>query len=248
MKKILLALLAALLPVAFLACDVGSTDSVSGTVSDSSGTVYDFSGTYYPVDNAETLVSPATRQSGQHLTWLRLVQYGSVLEGYDNVKKSWSGKISSVSNGGNASFTLSGSTTTGHSVEIVGTLRYADGASTMDGSWIEDSGNAASIYAQAAVAAPSSHSSTNTPSASLSVSPSSRTLSSGSSATFTASGGSSPYHWSLSSTSYGTISSTSGSSTTFTASSSGSSSKSVTLTVTDSDSATAYATITVSAN
>ena len=248
MKKALFALLSALLPLAFVACDVGSTDSVSATTSDSSGTIYDFSGTYYPVDNAETLVTPSTRQSGKLLTWLRLVQYGSVLEGYDSAKKSWSGKISSVSSGGNASFTLSGSTTTGHSVDIVGTLRYADGASTMDGSWIEDSGNAASIYAKAAVAPPATNSPSTNTTASLSISPSSRTVSAGSSATFTVSGGTSPYSWSLSSTSYGTLSSSSGSSTTFTASSSSSSSHTVTLSVTDANAASASASITVSAN
>lgn len=249
MKKSFFALLSALLPLAFLACDVGSTDSVSGSVSDSSGTVYDFSGTYYPVEEAETLVNPPSMQSGQLLTWLRLVQYGSRLEGFDNAKKSWSGKISSVSNGGNAAFTLSGSTTTGHSVEIVGTLRYADGASTMDGSWIEDVGNAASIYAKAAVAAPATNSPSTNTTASLSISPSSRTVSPGSSATFTASGGSSPYSWSLSTTSYGTLSSTSGSSTTFTASSATStSSRTLTLTVTDSAAGSASASITVSSN
>lgn len=246
MKKILFALLAALPLAALLACDVGSSDSVTGSVSDSSGTVYDFSGTYYPVEGAETLVNPVSRQSGQHLTWLRLVQYGSRLEGFDNTKKTWSGKISSVSSGGNAAFTLSGSTTTGHSVDIIGTLRYADGASTMDGSWIEDVGNAAAIYAKAAVAAPA----TNSPSPSgttLAVSPSSRTVSPGSSATFTASGGSSPYSWSLSTTSYGTLSTTTGASTTFTATS-GSGSRTLTLTVTDADSETASASITISSN
>lgn len=246
MKKFVLAFLAALPLAALLACDVGSSDSVSGTVSDSSGTVYDFSGTYYPVDDATTLVTPATRQSGRHLAWLRLLQYGSRLEGYDSAKKSWSGKISAVSSGGNASFTLSGSTTTGHAVDIVGTLRYADGASTMDGSWIEDSGSAASIFARAAVAPPA----TNSPSPSgttLAISPSSRTVSPGSSATFTASGGSSPYSWSLSSSSYGTLSTSSGSSTTFTAAS-GSGSHTLTLTLTDSASETATASITVSSN
>ncbi len=246
MKKLLFALLSAVLPLAFLACDVGSTDSVSGTVADSSGTVYDFSGTYYPVENAETLVNPASMQSGQLLTWLRLVQYGSVLEGYDNAKKSWSGKIASVTSSGNAAFTLSGSTTTGHAVEIVGTLRYADGASTMDGSWIEDVGNAASIYAKAAVAPPSTNSPSPSPSSTLSVAPSSKTIAVGSSASFSASGGKSPYTWSLSSPAYGSLSSTSGSTTTFAATTSPvSGSPTVTLTVTDSSSASAYATITL---
>jgi hypothetical protein len=247
MKKSFFALLSALLPLAFLACDVGSTDSVTGSLSDSSGTIYDFSGTYYPVEDAETLVNPPSAQSGKLLTWIRLVQYGSKLEGYDNAKKTWSGKITSVSSGGNAPFTLSGSTTTGHSVEIIGTLRYADGASTMDGSWIEDVGNAASIYAKAAVAAPATNSSSST--TSLTISPSSKSVSFGSSATFTASGGTSPYSWALSTTSYGTLSTSSGSSTTFTATSTTStSSKTITLTVTDSASDTASATITVSSN
>lgn len=248
MKKCLFALLSAVLPLAFWACDVGSTDSVSGAVSDSSGTVYDFSGTYYPVDDAETLVNPVSMQSGQALTWLRLIQYGSRLEGFDNAKKTWSGKISSVSTAGNAAFTLSGSTTSGHSVEIVGTLRYADGSSTLDGSWIEDVGNAASIFAKAAVSPPvtNSPSATNTPTSTLTVSPTSKTVAFGSNATFQASGGTSPYSWSLSSSAYGTLSTTSGAATTFTATSvSSSASRSVTLTVTDAKSASATASITI---
>ena len=248
MKKVLFALLSALLAAAFMACDVGSTDSVSGSVSDSSGTVYDFSGTYYPVEDAEALVNPPSMQSGQLLTWLRLVQYGSRLEGFDNAKKNWSGKISSVTSGGNASFTLSGSTTTGHSVEIVGTLRYADGASTMDGSWIEDVGNAASIYAKAAVTAPATNSTPDPgPSSSLAISPSSRTIAPAGSASFSVSGGSAPYEWSLSTSGYGALSSATGSSTTFTAASDiGASSRTLTLTVTDSEDETASASITIS--
>lgn len=243
MKRFIRCLAAALLPLVLAACDVGSADSVTGSVTDSSGTVYDFSGTYYPVDNAETLVNPASMQSGQLLTWLRLVQYGSRLEGYDNAKKTWSGKISSVSSSGNASFSLSGSTTTGHSVDIVGTLRYSDSSSVMDGSWIEDAGNAASIYAKAAVAPPSTNSPSPGPST-LSVSPSSRTVAPGASATFTASGASGSCTWSLSSSSYGSLSSSSGSSTTFTAFSNAGSG-SLTLTVSDSSSS-AYASISVS--
>lgn len=243
MKRFIRCLAAALLPLVLAACDVGSADSVTGTVTDSSGTVYDFSGTYYPVESAETLVNPASMQSGQLLTWLRLVQYGSKLEGYDNAKKTWSGKISSVSSSGNASFSLSGSTTTGHAVDIVGTLRYSDSSSVMDGSWIEDAGNAASIYAKAAVAPPATNSPSPDP-ASLSVSPSSRTVSPGGSATFTASGASGTCTWSLSSTAYGSLSTTSGSSTTFTASS-GASGASITLTVSDSESS-AYASIHIS--
>ena len=229
----------AVLPFCAACDDIGSTDSVSGSVSDSSGTIYDFSGTYYNSNNeGGVLVTPS--QSGRAITWLRLTQYGSVLEGSDSSRQLWNGKISSVSSGGNASFTLSGATTSGQAVDIVGTLRYADGASTMDGSWIESSGRSCSINAQAAVSAPDTY--TNGTST-VSVSPSSAALSSGANRTFKASGGNSPYTWSLSTSSYGTLSSSSGSSVTFNASSSGSGS--VVLTVTDSVGSSDSATITV---
>lgn len=228
----------ALLPLAalFAACDVDSTDSVSGSVSDSSGTIYDFSGTYYNSENeGGVLVTPS--QSGRAITWLRLTQYGSVLEGSDSSRQLWRGKISGV-NSGNASFTLVGATTAGQSVDVVGTLRYADGASTMDASWIESSGRSCSLNAQAAVSAPA----TNTPSSTLSISPSSASISQGSSRTFKANGGAAPYSWSLSSSSYGSLSTSSGASVTFTASTV---SGTVTLTVTDGLASSASATITV---
>ena len=242
MKPFIRCLAAALLPLAIAACDVGSADSVTGNVTDSSGTTYNFSGTYYPVDNAETLVNPPSMQSGQLLTWIRLVQYGSKLEGFDNAKKTWSGKISSVSSSGNASFSLSGSTTTGHSVDIVGTLHYSDSSSIMDGSWIEDVGNAAAIYAKAAVAPPSTNSPSPAPST-LAISPSSYTLAPGSSKVFTVSGATGTCHWTLSTSSYGVLSSTSGTSTTFTAFNNASDAT-LTLTVADSSSS-ASASITI---
>ncbi|MBR6021079.1 MAG: hypothetical protein IK066_01520 [Kiritimatiellae bacterium] len=231
----LLALLPAVL--LFAACDdIGSTDSVSGTVSDSSGTIYDFSGTYYSTaGDGGPLVSPS--QSGRAITWLRLTQYGSVLEGSDSARQLWRGKISGI-NSGNASFTLVGATTAGQSVDVVGTLRYGDGSSTIDASWIESSGRSCTLNARAAVSAPT----TNTPSASLSVTPSSASIAQGASRTFKATGGAAPYSWSLSSSSYGSLSTSSGASVTFNASTV---SGTVTLTVTDTLSSTASATITV---
>ena len=234
------AALAAAVVLSFFAAacdDVGSTDSVTATVSDSSGTVYDFSGTYYTTDNeGGVLVTPS--QSGRAITWLRLNQYGSVLEGSDSARQLWRGKISGVSSGGNAAFTLSGTTTAAQSVDVVGTLRYADGASTMDASWIESSGRSCTINAQASVSAP--HTNSN-PTASLSISPSSASIAPGSSRSFRASGGTAPYSWSLSTTAYGTLSSSSGASVTFRANTSAAGS--VTLTVSDSLSASAEATI-----
>ena len=179
-------------------------------------------------------------QSGGAITWLRLTQYGSVLEGYDSCHQKWSGKISSVSSGGNASFTLDGSTSRGVAVDIVGVLRYSDGSSTLDGSWIESTGRQCNIQARASVSAPTTN---NTPTASLTVSPTSATIAKGASRTFKASNGNPSYSWSLSSSSYGSLSTTTGASTTFTASSSASGT--VTLTVTDSLSSSASATITI---
>lgn len=238
-RATLAALAAAAIALFTVACEVDSADSASGVVSDSSGTIYDFSGTYYSTSgDGGPLVSPS--QSGRAITWLRLTQYGSVLEGYDSSRQSWKGKISGVTSGGNASFTLDGATTAGLAVNIAGTLRYADAASTMDASWIEASGRACTINAQASVSAPNTHSNT---SSSVSISPSSASISKGASRTFKASGGVSPYSWSLSTSAYGSLSSSSGSSVTFYASSSDSGS--VTITVSDSLSSSSSASITV---
>ena len=106
-------------------CDIDSVDSTSAVATDGSGsaTRYDFSGLYLPVNGAEALVYPANRQSGTMLTWLRLLQYGRVLEGYDSAGQSWDDSLSSIMDG-NANFTLHGRTTAGAAVEIVGVLRY----------------------------------------------------------------------------------------------------------------------------
>jgi len=135
-------------------CDIDSVDSTSAMATDGSGsaTRYDFSGLYLPVNGAEALVYPANRQSGTMLTWLRLLQYGRVLEGYDSAGQSWDGSLSSIMDG-NANFTLHGRTTAGAAVEIVGVLRYADQRSTLDGAWIEP-GFSGNILAQATTAPP----------------------------------------------------------------------------------------------
>lgn len=142
--------LAAVLATALVACEVSSSDSVSANVSNSAGETYDFSGTYYAATVGQPLVSPAKLQSGTLITWLRLMQSGSSLQGYDSARQTWSGRISSLS-GSTAQFTLKGRTTAGHSVDVVGSLSYASGNATMNGSWLESSGNSASIYAYASV-------------------------------------------------------------------------------------------------
>lgn len=197
---------------ALAGCDVDSVDSTTAVPSDNSGKIYNYSGLYLPAGtNFSVLVFPTNRQSGVTLTWLRLLQYGTVLEGYDNANKTWTGKISGIREG-NASFTLEGATTAGNAVTLAGSLRYAEQSSTMDAAWIEP-GFSGSIFARAAVSAPT----TNTPITSLNIAPTSATLSTGNpTRTFTASGGSGSYTWSHSNASCGSLSATTGNSITYT--------------------------------
>jgi hypothetical protein len=204
-------------------------------VSNDGGSIYDFSGLYASVSNstetnngANTLVYPSNRQSGKALTWLRLLQYGSVLEGYDNAGMNWEGSISSLS-GSTAQFNLQGRTTTGAAVEITGALRYADQSSTMDATWIEP-GFAGSIFARATV----SPAITNTPATSVSMDPSTPVTLNSSilEESFSASGGSRSYRWSLSPDSYGSLDTYSGSKVTYTANGT---TGTTTITVTDSN-------------
>ena len=227
------------------ACDIGSTDSTSAVVSDNAGKIYDFSGLYMSVSNSadsedgvNALVYPLRRQSGKTLTWLRLLQYGAVLEGYDNAGLSWEGKISSVTTEGTASFTLSGKTTAGAGVEIIGTLYNESGTrATLNAAWLEPS-FAGSIFAQATV----SPVVTNSPIGSLSISPTSASFSTNDlSESFSAVGGTSPYTWSVSDSSRGTLSSSSGETVTYT---SAHVEGNNTITVKDANGATATATAT----
>ena len=241
--------LALALPVAALViagCDVGSTDSTTAVMADNEGNIYNYSGLYMSITNASgstngygTLVFPAGRQSGTALIWLRLLQYGSALEAYDNAGLAWSGNVS-AQNGETASFSLQGRTTAGNSVEIFGTLDYAAQLSTMDATWIEP-GFAGSIFAQATVSPVTTNSPvvTNTPTGDVTVSPTSANLTTnGAQQVFTASGGDGPYEWSYTSGN-GSLSSTTGSSITFTRNSSGSG---VLYAISDDDSATAIIT------
>ena len=200
-------------------CEVGSTDSTTAVAADNSGTIYNFAGLYMNPDNEGTnvleLVYPATtasHPSGVRITYLRLLQYGTVLEAYDSAGLTWNGSISAIQSG-TATFSLQGQTTAGQHVDIAGTMVYASQQSTMDATWIEPNyyGN---LYAKATVAPSATNSSTT----SVTMSPSSAvTLSSGGTKSFTATGGSGSYTWELSTTSYGSLSSYSGSPVTITA-------------------------------
>lgn len=199
-------------------CDVDSTDSTTSVISDNEGNIYSYAGLYMNTEEGSTngygaLVFPAGKQSGVKLIWLRLLQYGSVLEGYDNAGMTWAGSLT-AQNGGVASFGLKGRTTAGVSVDVAGTLSYASQESTMDASWIEP-GFAGSIFGKATVSPVATNSPIVTNSTDVTVSPDSATLSTnGQQQAFTASGGNGSYVWSYSGTG-GTVSPTTGSSTTF---------------------------------
>lgn len=226
-------------PAALLAltgCETDSTNT-SSVVSNNAGTVYDFSGFYHSssstnADGSAYLVFPYEQQSGTKLTWMRIVQDGSSLQGYDNAGKNWNGAISSVADV-TARFSLEGSTTAGTNVTIVGTMTYNSGQSTISASWLEAGGFSGSFFAVGAVSAPS----TNTPVADLQISPTSATIATNGSRTFTATGGNGTYTWAHSG-SCGTLSADTGPSVVYTHDFAGTD----TLTVT-SDGKTASATI-----
>lgn len=197
-------------------CDVDSTDSTTSVISDNEGNIYSYAGLYMNTEEGSTngygaLVFPAGKQSGVKLIWLRLLQYGSVLEGYDNAGMTWAGSLT-AQNGGVASFGLKGRTTAGVSVDVAGTLSYASQESTMDASWIEP-GFAGSIFGKATV----SPAATNTPiSNNVRISPTNATLNSTTvtQMVFNATGGNGTYSWSHNSR-VGTLSATTGSSITY---------------------------------
>lgn len=213
-----------LLALVIAGCDVEGADSTTAVVSDNEGNIYNYSGLYMSPSNSNGstngyvgLVFPADKQTGATLIWLRLLQYGSVLEAYDNVGLTWAGNVS-AQNGEIASFSLTGQTTAGQPVEITGTLTYESQTSTMDGTWIEPT-FAGSIFAAATVAPVT----TNAPvSSDLAIDPDGTiTLSTnGAYQAFSASGGNGSYTWSFNGTG-GSLSVGSGASTTFTRSSTG---------------------------
>ena len=237
-RALLPALALSFLILGLAACDVDSVDSTTANLADNEGNFYNYAGMYMSASNTSGstngysgLVFPAGRQSGVTLTWMRLLQYGSVIEAYDNAGLTWYGEVT-AQNGEVASFQLSGRTTAGLTVQIAGTLTYVSQLSTMDATWIEPNFSG-SIFAQATV----SPVVTSKPPAQLSISPSSATLTTNDTTeTFTASGGTQPYSWTATG---GTLSSSTGNSVTFTTSyTSGS------ITVTDANTNSATATIT----
>lgn len=215
---ILAAALSATLCLGLAGCDVDSTNT-SSVVSNNAGTVYDFSALYRANnDNAAGdgyLVYPSEKQSGQKLTWMRIVQNGSSLQGYDNAGQNWNGAISGIEDTV-ARFSLEGRTTAGASVTIAGTMSYASEQSTISASWLESTGFSGNFFAKGTVSSPA----TNPPVSSVTISPSSATIGEGQARTFTASGGNGTYTWAHSG-SCGTLSGSTGSTVVYTHVSSG---------------------------
>ena len=157
MKKYIFptALLLFIAGFALMGCDLDSGDSTTMVVSDQKGDIYDYSGHYTPTypdaeNDPAVLVKPKGRQSGRALTWMRLMQYGNKLEGFDSAGSNWRGNISTIQSG-TANFTLQGRTSVGSNVEVAGTLRFTNKNSIMDAAWIEP-GFSGTISAHAAVA------------------------------------------------------------------------------------------------
>ena len=210
---VLAAAFAATLCLGLAGCETDSTNT-SSVVSNNAGTVYDFSALYTANNgsNAEgdgCLVYPADKQSGTKLTWMRIIQDGSSLQGYDNAGENWTGAISGIEDT-TARFSMEGRTTAGAAVTIAGTMSYADQQSTISASWLESNGFSGNFFAVGTVSSPG----TNT-SSGVKISPSSATIPEGQARTFTASGGNGTYTWAHSG-SCGTLSGSTGSSVVYT--------------------------------
>ena len=227
--RFLFLVLALLVSAFFFGCEV---DSTTGVPSDNDGTTYNFAGLYLHPDSDSSTNGPlpivypnqgSTHPSGELITSLRLLQYGSVLEAFDSANQTWSGNISALQ-GGSASFSLEGRTTAGVLVQVAGTMTYSDQQSTMNASWIEPN-YYGTLYAQASVPPANTN---DTPSSDVTLTADPTSVALNETSTLTASGGTAAYTWS--SVSFGTLS-TSGSSATYTRTS-GSSTDSATITVT----------------
>lgn len=202
-----------------------------------------FSG-FYRNPNGGNIVSA---NSGNGISSLDLRQTGDSLEAVDNNGSIWKGSLGEVENG-TTSFQLDGRTTSGTEGTFSGTLQSSDGGTassgsvsnakgTMQGTFVEPN-RYATFYATATIPG-----ATDTGDGGgddgLSISPSNPTVAIGSSQTFTITGGDGTITWSMSPSGLGSLSASTGSSTSFTRTSSGG----VTLTATDSAGGTATAII-----
>ena len=188
-------------------CDFGGGgDSVSRNVD------INVQAVYLPATDVDTIVLPASAVSGSAPYFMNLLQSGDNLEGIDDHGLVFRGNINQVIESATlCSFTLTGKTSLDVDVTITGTITISGDAALMEGTWIEPNSYAV-VYGVGA--APVQQ--TNTTALTASASPTSITRTGTS--TLTASGGDGSYTWAISGTSYGSLSTTSGSTSTFTAS------------------------------
>lgn len=217
-------------------CEVSSSEDTDASVVREVGV--DYSGFYDANTGSDTntqFVTPAN--SGQRVTSFNLRQNGDQLEAIDNNNIVFRGTIGNVVDSDSAkqaSFTLEGQTTAGQEVTVAGTLAGSGTSATMTGTWIEPN-----LYAYVNGDATINQISTNK-SGGLTLSPTSGTVSTnGGSITFSVSGGSGSYSWSVSSSSLGSVSPTTGDTTVYTRSASGDN----TVTVSDSYGSSKSATV-----
>ena len=191
-------------------CNIDSGDEAVRTVG------VDISGLYS--NGGGRIISPSN--TGAAITSLNVVQSGDRLEAVDNNGQIFRGTIGAVVDS-TASFNMTGQTTAGNEGVIAGSFTVSGSSATMSGTWAEPA-LFGSVAASASVAGVIDSGGGSTGSA-LAISSSSGSVSAdlglNASRTFTASGGSGTYTWSRSVTTLGSLSPTSGSSTTYTANS-----------------------------
>lgn len=127
--------LLALLAIALAGCEVG-TSSPNNLIRNVG---VDYSG-YYTGQNTDSAIP--SKQTGALISNFNLIQTGDTLQAIDNNGEIWKGEISNTPDANNltATFTMKGKTSTGAKITMVGILTKTDAKdqeATMSGTWIE---------------------------------------------------------------------------------------------------------------
>ena len=181
--------------IAILGC---TGDSAEGIVRNVGLIVQGF---YMHPTEGSSLVS---QTSGAPITAMNLRQSGDQLEGIDNNNNIFRGTIGQVVDNANASFTLSGKSTSGADATLSGTITVEGTTATMRGTYIEPT-LFGTVYGQATVPTNAPPSGGGGGSDGLSISPSNTSIPVGDTRTFTVSGGTAPYDWIVSNPTIGSI-------------------------------------------
>lgn len=194
--------------VSFTGCEIDSAESAIRQVN------LVVAGFYVGIDGAPIV----SQNTGSAITTLNLRQTGDQLEAVDNNGIVFRGTIGNADQS-NATITLKGTTSAGQEGIISGSIAVADGTGNMRGTWIEPS-LTGTVFAQASdvpVLDPGDDNGGGT--GDLSISPNNATVIVGGSQRFTITGGDGTYIWS--GASRGSLSPTTGNTTTYTRTSAG---------------------------